>query len=299
MTVLVTGATGTLGGAVAAELTRRGHGARALVRDVGRAASLLPERVTPVLGDLGDPASVRAALDGVEAALYVSPHDPSEVEMAQAFISACEDTGTRLVFVGAYVDGPNAFARWAMRTMFGLMLPHYRGKLRIGQLMTASKARPVVLSLTNYFQNDELIREDILAGAYPLPLSSKGVNRIDVRDVAELAVKALTDPSFGSGAYGLMGPRSISGAESAAIWEDELGRRVVYHDGDDDWPRMLGRRLSGQKLKDFTLTYKFLAKHGVPTDQRQLERTAALLGRPPRTYETYVAETRRRWARAG
>ncbi|WP_165547091.1 hypothetical protein [Kribbella sindirgiensis] len=57
----MTGIAGTVGGAA--------RGARALVRDVGRAAFLLPERVTPVLGDLGDSASVRAALVGVEAAL--------------------------------------------------------------------------------------------------------------------------------------------------------------------------------------------------------------------------------------
>jgi hypothetical protein len=60
----------------------------------------------------------------------------------------------------------------------------------------------------------------------------------------------------------LVGPRSISGVEAAAIWEGELGRTVVYHDGEDDWTRMLERRLSGQKLKEFTLTYRFLAKHG-------------------------------------
>lgn len=297
MTVLVTGATGTIGKEVLTALLEQGVAVRALVRSLDRAATL-PAGVDLAVGDLKDGESVRAALSGVSAALFVSPHDPDEVELAQTFISACEDTGVRLVFAGAYVDGPNAFARWMMRTMFGLMLPHYRGKLRIGQMVAAAKADPVVFSLTNYFQNDELIREDILSGGYPLPLSDKGVNRIDMRDVADLVVRALTDFSFRSGAYALVGPRSISGRESAEIWARALQRDVVYYDGRSDWAKRLERRLSGQKLADFKLTYKFLAKTGVPTKRRQVDAMTALLGRTPRTYEEYVSTMSRQWKSA-
>jgi dihydroflavonol-4-reductase len=66
MRALVTGATGKVGNAVAGALVRRGDEVRALVRDPGRAAALLPAGVDAVKGDVTDPASVDAAAAGCE-----------------------------------------------------------------------------------------------------------------------------------------------------------------------------------------------------------------------------------------
>lgn len=61
--VLVTGATGTVGRQVVAELLARGHAVRALTRDPARAA--LPAEVEVVQGDLTEPDSLVPALEGV------------------------------------------------------------------------------------------------------------------------------------------------------------------------------------------------------------------------------------------
>jgi nucleoside-diphosphate-sugar epimerase len=66
MKVLVTGATGQVGNAVARALHQRGDTVVALARDPGAAAELLPRGVTAVRGDVTDPASLRAAADGCE-----------------------------------------------------------------------------------------------------------------------------------------------------------------------------------------------------------------------------------------
>jgi nucleoside-diphosphate-sugar epimerase len=63
MTVLITGATGQVGHAIARRLAADGVAVRALVRSPER-ARVLPEGVEPVFGDVTDAASVRAALDG-------------------------------------------------------------------------------------------------------------------------------------------------------------------------------------------------------------------------------------------
>src|SRR5690349_197310 len=97
MTVLVAGATGNIGKEVTAALLARGAAVRALVRSPER-AELLPRGVEAVIGDLRDVRAVETALTGVTAALYVSPHDPDEELMAEAFVSACERLGVRLVF---------------------------------------------------------------------------------------------------------------------------------------------------------------------------------------------------------
>lgn len=66
MRVLVTGATGKVGHAIASALLDRGDSVRALVRDPKRAASVLPAGIEPVAGDVTDPQSLDAAVDGCE-----------------------------------------------------------------------------------------------------------------------------------------------------------------------------------------------------------------------------------------
>jgi dihydroflavonol-4-reductase len=64
--VLVTGATGKVGHAIAGALLDRGDSVRALVRDPQRAAEILPAGIEPVRGDITDPASLAAAVEGTE-----------------------------------------------------------------------------------------------------------------------------------------------------------------------------------------------------------------------------------------
>ncbi len=66
MKVLVTGATGKIGNSVAWALGRAGHEVRVLVRDPGRAASLLPPGFELVRGDVTDPGTLGPAVDGCE-----------------------------------------------------------------------------------------------------------------------------------------------------------------------------------------------------------------------------------------
>jgi nucleoside-diphosphate-sugar epimerase len=64
--VLVTGATGKVGHAIASALLDRGDQVRALVRDPKRAASILPAGIEPVRGDVTEPGSLPAAVGGCE-----------------------------------------------------------------------------------------------------------------------------------------------------------------------------------------------------------------------------------------
>jgi dihydroflavonol-4-reductase len=66
MRVLVTGATGKVGHAIASALLDRGDSVRALVRDPKRAASVLPAGIEPARGDVTDPDSLAAAVEGCE-----------------------------------------------------------------------------------------------------------------------------------------------------------------------------------------------------------------------------------------
>jgi nucleoside-diphosphate-sugar epimerase len=66
MRVLVTGATGKVGNAIASALLDRGDQVRALVRDPNRAASILPAGIEPFRGDALEPETLAAAVEGCE-----------------------------------------------------------------------------------------------------------------------------------------------------------------------------------------------------------------------------------------
>ncbi|MDX3098949.1 NmrA family NAD(P)-binding protein [Streptomyces sp. ME01-24h] len=287
--ILVVGGTGAVGGATIPALLARGGTVRALVRSKARAAGLL-QGVELFAGDLTDERSVREALEGVESAFYVSPHVDEEVEIAETFVAACEANGTRLVFGGFHVPDEE------VRTSFGQMVPSYQGKLKVGVTIAESSASPVILNLTNFAQNDEPFREDILSGVYPLPIAEGGANRIDLRDAGEIAAKALLDKDFATGFYGLNGAEMLNGAEAAAVWAETLGRPVEYLGADGDWKAVFAKRLSGRKLTDWISSFeKFISLYPVPTDADQVRTTTELLGRAPRSYRDYVNDMARLW----
>jgi uncharacterized protein YbjT (DUF2867 family) len=107
LTVLVTGASGFVGSHLARALLADGHDVRAMTRS--------PDRYegagTPVAGDVGDPASLRAALEGVDAAYYLV-HSLEDKEFmakdaaaATAFGEAAADAGVRqIIYLGGLGD---------------------------------------------------------------------------------------------------------------------------------------------------------------------------------------------------
>ena len=107
LSILLTGATGFVGSRLAPVLERAGHRVRAMTRH--------PDDYTgageAVHGDVGDPDSLRAALDGVDVALYLvhslgdADFEERDADAARAFATAAEDAGVRqLVYLGGLGD---------------------------------------------------------------------------------------------------------------------------------------------------------------------------------------------------
>ncbi|MFD1722243.1 SDR family oxidoreductase [Amnibacterium endophyticum] len=285
--VLVIGATGSLGGATLAALRERGRGARVLVRR--RRPDLVHPLTEQVVGDLGDAASVRAALVGIRAAFYVSPHEEAELAYARRFVEEAERAGVRVVFAGVHATRRTLAGRLEGAVVRRIM-PHYRGKLAIGALIEREATDAVLLTPTAFFQNDELFLEDIAAGVYPAPL--KGFSMVSTADVGAVAARALLEPGFPPGTHRVVGPRSMTGAEVAAAWSRALGR-PVRHTGDDAaaWARTADLRLAaGRKGEDYRGSFAGLGRHRLTASAKDVARTAALLGRPPQDYADWAAE---------
>lgn len=108
MRALVTGATGKIGNAVARRLAERGDEVVALVRNPAKARELLPEGVELAKGDVTDPASVRAAAEGIDGAFncmglfeqwFADPgvFDRVNAEGARNVVAAAREAGAKRV----------------------------------------------------------------------------------------------------------------------------------------------------------------------------------------------------------
>lgn len=293
--ILIVGVTGTVGREVLKAVQTKDLRIRVLVRSKLRATGL-PSDVEIVEGDLSDAVAVKRALKGVRAAFYLSPHLDDEEFIAQQFTELCNEYSVRMVFVGVHIDGATRLSRWLKRTVFGMVMSHYKAKLRLSERVRQLASDVVILMPTNFYQNDELIRTSLLENdIFAQPLGFKGVNRVDAQDIGEAAVRALTDQSVLAGAYPLVGPESLTGPQCAAVWSHVTGRSITYCEDDALWESLASSQLVGKKLIDILQTYRLIRKFRLSTSPKMLAVTSELLGRPPTSYQDYVETTLKQW----
>ncbi|GAA1384226.1 NmrA/HSCARG family protein [Pseudonocardia kongjuensis] len=162
--VLVTGATGKQGGAVARAVRAAGRPVRALVRDPGteQALALAGAGIDLVTGDLDDPASVAAAARGARAVFSVQMPDLTdllgdrELRHAGAIADAVRAAGVeQVVHTSVSGAGLHGLAGAVDPLTWGEHMPHYwRTKLAAERLLTGSGAgRVTVLRPAGFMEN--------------------------------------------------------------------------------------------------------------------------------------------------
>ena len=103
MTVLVTGATGFVGGAIVRELRVQGRDVRALVRDPTRAPRLASWKVELATGDVTDPESIARAVAGCQQVVHLvaiirgseTDFEQTMTEGTRSVIRAAREAGRR------------------------------------------------------------------------------------------------------------------------------------------------------------------------------------------------------------
>lgn len=130
-TILVTGATGYIGGRLAPRLCSEGHAVRALARDPRRLATLAAAGVECVAGDVHRPETLAAAVAGVDVAYYLihsmdagPDFAARDREAARNFAAACADAGVRrIIYLGGLGrPGPSLSRHLASRQEVGQVL---------------------------------------------------------------------------------------------------------------------------------------------------------------------------------
>jgi uncharacterized protein YbjT (DUF2867 family) len=216
--ILITSAPGNNANAVIRELTTAGVRVRALLRNPNSAGEIKGPLVEVAVGDFLNPASLDAALRGVEKAFLIPPTDPRSVEMQVNFIRAAKRAGTRHVVKlsvnGADVNSPVRVARWHAEgekelEASGIPFTHLRPNAFMQNLLGLA---PTIVSQGEFYQ----------------PAADGKVSHIDVRDIAAVAAKALTENGHQGKTYVITGPEALSYDDVARKLSTALGRPVKY-----------------------------------------------------------------------
>jgi NAD(P)H dehydrogenase (quinone) len=238
--VLVTTATGKIGGAVAAQLLEKGVPTRALVhRNDGRSERLRALGAEIVVADMFDIQQVQAAVDGVNRLFFNPPYHPHALDSAVSFAVAARRSGVEaVVALGQWLASPEHPA---------LMTRHHWLTDKLFELLpdTAHVAVDPGFFADNYLN---LVPMAAQLGVLPVPAGGSRNAPPSNEDIARVAVGALLDPHRHDGrAYRPTGPTLLTGAQIADAIGEALGRRVRHIDI-PPWMFMKALRVNAKQL---------------------------------------------------
>jgi len=276
--VLISAAGGKVGQHVLAQLAQKNFAARAGVHSEDKAAALRKSGIEAVVLDFENPASISAALTGIDKLFLVTPGSPDQGRFDESLLAEAKKAGVKHVvkMSGKIAEGETVgFSVWN----------------RAAEKRLAESGIPYTILRGNYFmQNLFDVAAQIKQGAFTAGPAAKRIALVDTRDVAAAAVAALTEEGHAGKTYDLNGPELLDGYAQAAAFSKVLGRTVNYLD-------VTAEAFIGQ-LKHFGLPLWLVEALGVavaspviPGDQSgaTIER---ILHRKPGTLEQFVRDYR-------
>jgi uncharacterized protein YbjT (DUF2867 family) len=284
MTILVTGATGNVGGQVVEQLVKRGADVRALVRDPSKAN--FPAGVEIVQGDLLDVDSLRKAFAGVSTLFLLNAVVADEYTQAVIALNIAREAGIeRIVYLS--VIHSDRFVN----------VPHFAGKYGVERMIEHMGLNATVLRPAYFMDNDHTIKDVITRyGIYPMPVGSKGLAMIDTRDVGEVAAIELLRREQSSvplpmERINLVGPDTLTGTDIAALWTQALGRPITYP-GEDTaaFEQNLRQFMPNWMAYDMRMMSERFITDGMIPEKGDVERLTEMLGRPLHAYRELAAQ---------
>jgi uncharacterized protein YbjT (DUF2867 family) len=213
-TILVTGATGTVGRNVVTALSDRDVAVRIGVRDPDAVSTETAAAGAAVAFDFTKPETWGRALADADGLFLMRPPvvDTSDIG---AFVDAADRVGvTRIAYLSTLGAEKNP------------LVPHHWIEKRI----LATDMEYTLLRASFFMQNLlEVHRQEIVDhGEIFVPAGTGKTSFVDARDLGEIAAVVLTETGHANQTYDLTGPAALDYQEVAAIFSDVLDRPVTY-----------------------------------------------------------------------
>ena len=281
--ILVTAATGQIGGTALRALVAANHEVRALVRDPS--ASQVPEGAGVVKGDFDDEDSLDRALDGVSVMLMAGRDSPESVAQHRRVLASACRAGVRhivkLSAIGASANSPVA-----------LMREHHEVDEEVRNSPVSWTYLKPHLFMQNLLRAADAVRQD---GKLSAPMGQDRFPLVDTRDIGEVAAVVLGDADSHVGKeYILTGPAALSYDDVASETSMVADRRVVYEPvAPKEHERLLlDAGMPGWRAFDLAhIASAYSAADNSPTDDIR-----KLLGREPRSLARFLADHRQAYA---
>jgi uncharacterized protein YbjT (DUF2867 family) len=267
------------------ELLKRGSQVRVLARKQPEAGKV-PAEVEIAIGDLMDPVSLEAALEGVDKLFLLNAVVADELTQALIGYGIAKRKGIR------HITYLSVFRAEQFKDV-----PHFASKLAVENALRESGMAYTILRPAYYIQNDASLKGALTgAGIYPMPIGTEGISAVDVRDIAEAAAISLTSEGHAGQTYDLVGPTLISGPANASLWSALLGREIAYTGHDfDQWELQMRSTAPAWTAFDLRTMFQGYFDRGFASTSSDVARLTRLLGHAPRSYESFAQETAAQW----
>jgi uncharacterized protein YbjT (DUF2867 family) len=283
-TILVTGATGNVGGALVRLLQSAGAAVLAGSRSGEPVAGAPGRRV-----DFSDPAGLKAAMQGVDQLFLLLPLAPGKEEMAAHALQAAREAGVRHVLRSSG-GGADSSSPYALMRLQG----------RIDDAVRASGLPWTVVCPAGFMQNWVVYHGAMVrSGTVYLPHGQAGGAYIDARDIAAAVAAILRDPQVHAGkTYTLTGPESLTVPQILSAIDAATGRSTQYV----PVPQQAAvAALQGMGMDPWLL--ELMASLNQATEDGALAATSpdlqTLTGHPGRRFADFALEHADAWRLAG
>jgi uncharacterized protein YbjT (DUF2867 family) len=216
--ILVTGATGTLGSEVVKQLSAKDVSFRTIVRSMSKAGEIKALGGEAVESDYTKPETLKKAFKGIRKLFLLTPLVPNAPEMTANLVDAAKKAGIKHIVKQSGLGADDKAAT---------SLGNFH---RQAEKIVETSGIPYTFLRPNSFMQNFLARPIRSEGAFYLPCGNGKVSYVDVRDIAAVAVTALTEDGYEGKIYNITGPKALSHYEIATIFSDVLHRKVNYVD---------------------------------------------------------------------
>jgi uncharacterized protein YbjT (DUF2867 family) len=278
--ILITGATGRTGKEAAQQLVAKGVKVRALVRNPAKAAALQAAGVELAPGDAGDAAAVRRALEGVSGIAIILPNGESQLALEKQLATLAAEAGVAHIVKVSSVESIPGAPNPVHRT-------HWESEEHIRSLGKVwTMVRPSFY-LQNFLSNAATIKAE---GKFYYPFGDKGAAVLtDSRDAGFFVAHVLSTPGHANKSYDITSHELLSFHQIAAVFTQELGRRIEYVPQDPAaYKAFLGRFVASQWHLDAVCDIFAEISHGYVS--RTTNTFAEVTGREPISLAQFIRE---------